>query len=187
MALIFNNASIPQSGAVVYNGTALKNFKYGSTEMWKKSKDIYNTGNQNTALTGGFTAYQTYGDGGSGAGTNWNSTNCYQYMLYGGSQAQVRTNNPVSFTGFSTLNLAISAVSGEMGWNGRSRARLMFSSSSSSTVNNPTGSVWADITAATTISMRLVGYQSNYYVYWGISTDGGARSCNMTVTRCWLD
>ena len=41
MALVFNNVTVPQSGEVRFNNTALSSVKMGSTEVWKRQKTVY--------------------------------------------------------------------------------------------------------------------------------------------------
>lgn len=65
MALVFNNVTVPQSGEVRFNNTALSSVKMGSTEVWKRQKTVYPGVSVANTQNLGYAAYFTVTNTGS--------------------------------------------------------------------------------------------------------------------------
>ena len=65
MALVFNNVTVPQSGEVRFNNTALAAVKMGATEVWKREKTVYPGVPVANTQNLGYAAYFTVTNSGS--------------------------------------------------------------------------------------------------------------------------
>lgn len=101
MALIFNNTSVPSSGAVVYNNVALQQVRYGSTVVWKKALEIFGNG---VSYYGA--PYLQVGNG------YVNTTSGYASIYFSSNSGDVygALPSPVDTTGFTMLKFTLAAT-----------------------------------------------------------------------------
>lgn len=95
MALIFNSTTISPSYPVKFGSTALKSIKYGSTEVWKNSINLFNGSSFDPAM-GGWSAGSVSG----GVISRSFSTYIFDYGT-----------NWVDLTGYNTLTFVINSYS----------------------------------------------------------------------------
>lgn len=182
MALVFNNVTVPQSGEVRFNNTALSSVKMGSTEVWKRQKTVYPGVSVANTQNLGYAAYFTVTNSGSDIKVD----------AFGGTE---RGYGRVMLGGFSTIgysklffaNLSISLS------NSFSHAKVALSDVNGNVVQqlifHETGETGGfSITYASSDIFTINAENGNYYLMLEVASGatGGGLHATIQMNGCYL-
>lgn len=182
MALVFNNVTVPQSGEVRFNNTALSSVKMGSTEVWKRQKTVYPGVSVANTQNLGYAAYFTVTNSGSDIKVD----------AFGGTE---RGYGRVMLGGFSTIgysklffaNLSISLS------NSFSHAKVALSDVNGNVVQqlifHETGEAGGfSITYASSDIFTINAENGNYYLMLEVASGATDGSLHATIQMngCYL-